>query len=81
MKIMNICCLDLVLKCVLILLVLALRTGRYSDPRSHWQDRRSPRGSPRIAVERKNYLAIACACNEANTVELMKAGPKRRGRL
>ena len=71
---MNICCLDLVLKCVLILLVLALRTGRYSDPRSHWQDRRSPRGSPRIAAESKNHLAIACACNEANTVGIDESG-------
>ena len=30
--------------------------------------------SPRIAAERKNHLAIACACNEANTVGIDESG-------
>ena len=44
-------------------------------PRSH---RLGSSLSPRIAAERKNHLAIARACNEANTVGIDESGTYKK---
>ena len=44
-------------------------------PRSHRQGRRE---SPRIAARLKNHLAIARACNEANTVGIDESGTYKK---